>query len=106
METSTTPPIALMVRFGEQNPHTKDMLGEGDEESEVKGLTMTPDVQNPSPEGFSTTSFPHISPLPFSPTLSPPTLQFPHYPILPQAAAPAPLAPTGRHEDPILQFIQ
>src|SRR5260370_1956899 len=50
-----------MVQFGEQNPCTKDMLREGDEESEVEGLMMTPEVLNPSPEGFSTTPFLQIS---------------------------------------------
>src|SRR5260370_40189274 len=83
------------------------MLGEGDKESEVKGLTMTPEVLNPSPEGFSTT-FLHISHHSHSalPSHPPPSNQFPQYAIPSQAAVLALPAPTGGQDDLILHFIR
>ena len=94
-----------MVCVGEQEPQTRKTLGEGDEESEVEGLTSTPEVLNPSPEGFSTINFPNMphSALPTHPP--PPTLQFPQYTAPHQAAMPNPTIPTSGQEDLIHHFI-
>ena len=71
-ELPATPPTTPMVCVGEQEPQTRKTLGEGDEESEVEGLTSTLEVLNPSLEGFSTINFPNMPLQPHS--ADPPTL--------------------------------
>ena len=48
------------LQLGEQDPQMKDLL-EGDfEDLENEGLTGTPEVLNPSPEGYANIPLPHF----------------------------------------------